>query len=351
MERMVFRPRVIPAARNQRKFGCISLPLRRIDRQSVRLPFEIASGLLLADSPPVELSEFWIDTLGSSELDAINEVEVWITATASTERAAILDHENHQLLDEAYWFLRAFILSGPTELISQHFMLTGSISDKGSDVRQVSRLDPPLFSTGVKPPVVDENRLYQAVSLHERLRPLYDTKTHPRFKRALHSFHDATQQHHLSQRLHNFVRSIDGLFDLPQGGSRKVFVERSKVICGDGFESDAGLLYDLRSVDEHLHPLHKAFPNAEIEEDLRSIYRLCAVAEIYARELFVRVLSNPELIPHYEEDSSIKDLWTTGPPELKLLTHPAIEFSDIDFPSIDLKIRDDIASGLTLAEI
>ena len=333
------------------KFGCISLPVRRFDR-SIALPYRIQPGLSLTSALPVELSDWWAGVLGSSEAENISKCFLWITAKESSNSLGILDAENRKLLNESFWFLRSFLLSGPTELIEQPYMATGASSAQKADVRQVSRLDASLFGAGMPSDIVDDERVSRAKSIHAVLRPLYETKTHSRLKRAIQAFEDGTKQQGLGQRLHDFVRAVDGVMKLPRGKSRKLFVNRAGQICGDCFESDAGMLYDLRSVDEHLHPLNAALDAIDVKTALIESHRLTAAAETFARSLLSRVLLSPDVLAHYEKDSGIDQLWTAGPAVLSQLTHPLLDVYDrIDLPSIEQQAMQEVSSGFTLDDV
>lgn len=150
------------------------------------------------------------------------------------------------------------------------------------------------------------------------LTALYAREPTPRLLKGIRSFVSGLESQHGEQRLHGFVRALDGVTKLPRGKSEREFVKRCQIFTGSTTRDQKLLseLYRLRSAGEHLNPFE-----LELSQYLRTDWEAVAMrrtqqAEALARHVFVRILSSHEFVDRFSQDEWLDVLWAKSSAEI-----------------------------------
>lgn len=113
-------------------------------------------------------------------------------------------------------------------------------------------------------------------------------------------------------RLHNFVRTVEGLTQPPRRGLTSSFVIRSQLFIGHSLRNAALLrqLYNLRSCMEHVQLWRsdlKIVRGLDVKESF--LFRALQ-AELVASSALLRIFGSAELLPHFGTEATIRRFWS-----------------------------------------
>jgi hypothetical protein len=213
----------------------------------------------------------------------------------------VLDGENQQLKHRVaalYWGLLA---AGRVRVAGAGIQLTGSHADDGIGVRQVGDLDPVINVHGILTERVTEAHLRRAASLAAGLGRLFKDAKMLRMRMAVNTFLNAASSPQLGDRIHQFVRVVDGLTRVIWGGRTK-FKERCKTFVPSEQADACWEMYVIRCNVEHFQDPSQYLPALPRREDMLRGYRRAHEAEALARDCMAHLLLNEPLWEHFADD-------------------------------------------------
>jgi hypothetical protein len=273
--------------------------------------------LARASSPfraaPSSSPAHWKEWLGTIKAEAVERAHLKLLAKAPSARPGVLDAENQQLQQRVaslYWGLFA---AGKVRVSGGGIQLTGSHAEDGIDVRQVGDLDPLISVYGILSERVTEAHLRRAAMLSKGLARMFADARMLRMRMAVNTFLRAASAPLLGDRIHQYVRVVDGLTRVIWGGRTK-FKERCQTFVPPDQVDACWDMYVIRCNVEHFQDLAQDLPLLSRREDLLRGYRRAHEAEALARDCMAHLLLNESLWPHFADDQ-VNAFWARPEPE------------------------------------
>lgn len=267
----------------------------------IREQVDLGNGLLALPRGAFELPPHWKEWLGTIRTESVERAHLKLIATAPSASPAVLDAENQHLqrrVSNLYWGLLA---AGRVSVSGSGTQLTGSHREDGIDVRQVGNLDPIISVYGVLADRVTEDHLRRAAALADGLAHLFADPRMLRMRIAVNTFLRAASVPQLADRIHQYVRVVDGLTRVTRRG-RDRFKERCRTFVAPGSVDACYEMYVIRSNVEHFQDPSQDLPSLARREDLLRGYRRAHEAEALARHCMAHLLSNERLWDHFADD-------------------------------------------------
>ena len=287
----------LPIARGE-KYALIALDAGT----ELRDALDLGGGCVALPRGAFELPPHWKEWLGTIKSEAVERASLKLIAKAPSVRPGVLDAENQELqrrVSNLFWGLLA---AGKLRVEGAGTLLTGSHGDDGVDVRQVGDMDGIVRVYGVLDDRVTENHLRRAAVLARGLARLFADARMRRMRIAVNTFLRAASVPQLGDRIHQYVRVVDGLTRVTRRG-RDRFKERCRTFVQPGALDACYEMYVIRSNVEHFQDPSQDLTPLERREDLLRGYRRAHEAEALARYCMSRLLENEELWQHFADDS------------------------------------------------
>ena len=311
------------------------------------LPSEIPIGpFTILRSFPVEISEFWQDTLGTLRTQELESAGFYVVTQKPSASADILDAENKQLLDAVWRFYFGLLIVVPYISHGRGLKLTGANAGSGADIRQVQEFDPVHYTLGSPREKLTEEHLQEADNLGKAISKLASGGEHNRFWRVTHAFYTAVRAAEAGARIHQFIRCIEGCILPETGRTEKQFISRTELFVGPRHHELMRHLYEIRSAVEHLHGPLKTISAASERERRIILLRRSMEAEALARYCLRRLLTTPSLSVHFRSDSELEAFWKLDPADRSRIWGSTLDLPVVSAAFTD-KYIDDEDLGLT----
>lgn len=288
----------------------------------IRSPLDLGSGVFALPRGSIELPEHWRKWLGSTRTRHIEGCSLAVLVKVKTDNADALDGENIALMEQVlalFWGLLAADRVG----IASGTRVTGANRGDGPDYRQVDEVDPVLHVPGILPKNVTEAHLQQAQVLATNLRDLLATPGMLRMKLAVRTFMQAFAETDLGERIHQFIRAVDGLTRVFKG---KEFKDKSVLLAGATYQDLCGQLYTVRSCAEHFHAFDSRLdPLPPHDAKIRG-FRYALAAEALARHCLANLVRNRHLWLHFADDQ-VETFWKKPLDEQRQLWGPPFDLA------------------------
>lgn len=271
----------------------------------------LADGTWVLCVLPPWLDNQWKKWLGEIWTESIAGVNLVIVRTMYSMKPELLDEEHYKLRQEAFDFFTLLRLSGSIEYEGAE-ALQGSMYNDAIHIRQIVQIEA-LYPARDSPRIpVTPDRLEEAAKARvarEAMRAALGQ--YRRFTHALRVLADGLMQYHGEERLHNFVRSIEGLILPEVGRTRKQFINRCQTFTNRaaGTEKILAEAYDMRSDVEHLHEWDRSlqsYPGPQRENVALHRTRQMEALACFA---YSRIFFDSGLQQHFKTDADIKAFW------------------------------------------
>lgn len=311
------------------KYGLIALANIRLE-ETVPSEIELAPNLWITRSLPIALDSHWREWVGSIEAERLEKAALFLVAKGASRTPELLDNENKAYQNQAYYLYWGLLLTGFFQLYDYApLQLTGAKQASGLDIRSISRMDKPEFIPGTPITTLDLRRLRNSAFVADAISQLIGRKKHPRLWKVIHGFSAGITSHLAEDRLHQFVRCIEGLIYPDIGKTERQFKSRSEVFVGPRDHELMGKLYELRSAVEHLHDPLTYIDGSASQEKVIALFRKSFEAEAIARYCLARFLRSPGLWPYFEDDSTLEEFWQLEKSEREKLWGAPLDISRI----------------------
>ena len=202
-------------------------------------------------------------------------------------------------------------------------LLGGFFVNGETQIRQVDRMQTFFQTRGWTPKPITMDWLKDSVgrlngvAAMEAGRPRFQ-----RVRRGLRTLLKGLQERRGDDRLHQFVRSLEGPIHPERGETKKQFVHRCQTFAKPGEDTRTWLkeAYDMRSNTEHLNPLDQG-------ED--ACWERTRLIECLACSVYSRLLCDPEVRMHFETDAAIDEFWKLRDHERRCLWGTPLDLSQI----------------------
>ena len=276
---------------------------------------QIEKDIWVSQKFDLAVAAHWQTWLGSLATDEMREGGLLIYVTGQpSKQPEVLDGENQALQQEVNDILNGLLLQGVPGFM-RGFIVNGANVNGQIGIRQhasIRELDlthgQPEFLVGI-----DEAR--RSVSLARRLRYIQDAPR-PEWGRVIRAVRTLLLANHqtnsFGERLHQFVRALEGLIKVPKGNGRKTFAHRAQTfaVAGDAPREALLELYDLRSAVEHLGvPIEALAAEGTEKQRLGVVDRRTRQADALARLAILRALESPVIFNYFRTDAQIDEFW------------------------------------------
>ena len=286
---------VIPV---RHKYGLIALPGVWASIDVVQI-----GDITLATRPPLELSEWWIRRVGEHYSEVFREAGFYILKTAPSAAPNVLDRENRDLMSSVERFRLALAISSPSFRPFEALGATGGNPDGDVDVRTTFRYPRIWGSPASRREQVGSAQVHRAAGLTGALESVPRTT---RMWKAIVCFSRGAESGRGDDRLHNFVRCIEGFIAPDIGKTKKHFRNRVGSVVADVTQEVLGEIFDLRSAVEHLNDPGEVLAGKKKEA---AFFRRVDEVEAIARFCILTVLEKPRLLDMFKSDEGIKAFW------------------------------------------
>jgi hypothetical protein len=297
--------------KNGEKFAFLLISSGHIDSNLPDI-YELKSDLWAMKKFPLELDKNWRDWLGEFRIEDIQDASLCISSKCRSVSIDSLDLENEKLKKQVRSFLSGIELSGFCQFSNDHFILTGSMIENNANVRSVNIDDHSFYQIGAPFENITVERLNNSLKISEALDKLESLRSEGNYKRifrSLYAYHSALQEMDLGEKLHQFVRSMEGFIFSKQGEGKKQFISKTELFLGKGHHDFSSELYNLRCKIEHLYGPY----SLEVGEPNRKyrlhINQLGLESETLARYCWSNFLLKERIWPHFENDEKIDLFW------------------------------------------
>ncbi len=283
------------------KYGAIALDAGT----DLKAPVALGGSYFAMPHGTFRLPPHWKEWLGTIKTRAVERAGLLLVAARPSREPDVLDADNEavlQAVDSLYWGLLA---SGRVRIDGAGVRLTGAYSTGGIDVRLVADVREVVHMPSLRTTRVAETHLRRAAALADGLSRLFAEPGMRRMKRAVHTFLLAFEERDLGERIHQFVRAVDGI---TRARNREQFRDRARILVGPGDAEVCHELYVIRSNTEHFHDPSKGLPPLAEREDLVRAHERAHAAEALARFCVSRVVEAPHLWPLLR-DEAIDEFW------------------------------------------
>jgi hypothetical protein len=292
-----------------------SLPAARDGEENV------GDGVRVLFRTPLTLPDLWMRWLGSLRAERFQRSNLIIIASERSERPGVVDGQTSKLETKAKEVFLGVLLQGGPFGFRSGILLSGERRGSELEVRKTTSVSPVFRVAGTKTIRLSDALIQDASRIASVLHNRVMVGGFRRLRGGFASWHGAVLEASPSERLHGFVRSLDGTMILPRGGSQRTFRQRGQVLVGrnDVNEQLLDELYVLRSATAHLNDFEDALSGYPPEGRNVTALLRAFQSELFATEVYRRILSSDELLEHMRDDESIRSLWEIDESELRRL--------------------------------
>jgi hypothetical protein len=330
------------------KFAIVGLNVQ-IDRNlgTVNLP----EGLTALPKAAFELPDYWRNWLGTLRSEEVEECTMFLVAKMLAKEPSILDAENQLLQDRVTDWYNGLMLV--TKFFQYHdaFLASGSREKDDVDVRHFEAWQPPQRS------VLDENSPIRREELE--LAALIGAHLgnfkgpwqpdHWRLLRCLGIYQKGRCDQDILNRIHQFVRCIEGLIAPKKIGesdatgkqnkqsTKAQFKQRTELFVGARHNVLMSDLYETRGEIEHLHEYR--YLNQYDRAKRVRLVKLEVISEWIARDCLARILLDSALTAHFGNVVALDRFWAMDETDRRAVwgapIDPVAPISDFRFDNVN----------------
>jgi len=302
---------MIDIINNREKFSILALPLVNVD--DTISSNAITDNYWVSNELPLIIDNQWVDWVGSLQVKHLHESSLFILTKQHSDKPGVLNEEDKFLHNSIDKFYQGLVISadffGFPEKHNYYYIGGYKINDE-INVRTYEQWEPVYPIKGSPHPIINYKLLCSAATLADNISQLYEINSMLRIKRSIMSFFLGVYNPHTFEKIHQFVRSIEGFIIPEKGKTERQFVDRTKLFVGSGHEEEMRLIYKIRSQIEHLHdPLEVIDIENEREKRLTffiSVFK----AEAISRHCIRTFLLNESIWHYFENDEKMNDFWS-----------------------------------------
>ena len=294
-----------------KKFALLALSESWIDR---KLPeaINLQSDFWISRKFPFQFDKDWKEWLGTFQIEEIEDASLFVAIKKHSDSAESQNNENEELKENLRFFLSGIYLTGFCHFTKRNFILTGSNYQGKPDIQSISPEDPIIRTNGAPIDAISFERLEKALKIAKALKQVEVSRKNGDFKRivrALHAYYSGLHANDLGEKVHQFVRSIEG-FILPESGNtRKQFSSRTELFLGNKSVNYSQIIYDYRCDVEHLHGPFYSETGGPNKENRLQRHKQILETEAIARYCLSNLLLNKNIWPCFIDDIQIKIFW------------------------------------------
>jgi hypothetical protein len=269
-------------------------------------------------TPIIQLSDFDNRQLGEQRAKAFQEANFALLAARPSTLPTVRDEEWKELEQQVFRLFYSILMVGVPA------WSTATLAVGGRDAEGPVFVGHVKFLWYFRHPHAFKYRLTlgdleQAARIANSLQHVLPIKGEfLRFKRGIYRLSRGWREDgYLADRLHEFVRALDGLMTLSAGRGEADFVARTATFARSPRVADiAREIYRLRSFSEHLADWPSDLGYVKVADRDRFVSERAFQAELIASAAYRSVLSDPVLRESFRDETGIAAFWAgeTGRP-------------------------------------
>jgi hypothetical protein len=273
---------------------------------------DLAPGLRAFKAAPFELPQQWKEWLGTLQAGHFAKSNLVLMVDRPSSTPTDLDQETRDRERELSAFVFALMMSGVPDY-RETIWFSGANVDGEISVRGLRRLDVFYRTPGQLRPVLDDASMITTAKLGTKILDLFRSQDYRRVRVGFNKLIEGLKSPQPRDRLHEFVRSIDGLMALEAGKSTRQFVHRGHTVASfvNGIDT-CRTFYDLRSAEEHLNDWRQILdPTGNLDGFALEASGLtwADAAQRLATDIYRRLLLSPALLSEFKDETSTKAFW------------------------------------------
>lgn len=276
---------------------------------------DLGGGVWVLRSLPTKLPDHWEKWIGSIRSRRIARAQLIIAVVADSKHPEILDDENRRLQEIAYQLFWGFLLTGFFRVNGEPIRITGAHDGTQLDVRSIGEFEQPIWLFGSPIDRMTEARAREAFELARAIDLLPGKGKLARFGRVLHAFWAGILSDEAGNRLHEFIRCVEGFIYPDTGQTKRQFKSRTELFIGPRHHDLIDELYELRSAVEHLHDPLELLTSLSPRDRRLCLLQRAMESESLARYCIARLLSSSAIWPRFEDDSALEEFWKLDQPK------------------------------------
>ncbi len=274
-----------------------------------------AEGYEAYTSLKLDMPGHWRDWLGTMRVEDIEASDLILVCRDKSKNPETLNGEDKVLTQKVGRWLTGLGLVCPLNTYEDPIQAGGCRLRNELDFRQVGTLSRPHDSIiGLLTEVTAEH-LVSATGIAVVLDNLMQSPGPHlwRLMRCLEIYQKARTLSDPMDRIHQFVRCIEGFLATSTGNSKARFKGRTELFVGPSNHELMGAIYDIRSEVEHLHEDESL---AEFDRTKRlEIAKMEVVISELTRHILLRILSDERLALRLGSKTLLDNFWGLGKSE------------------------------------
>ena len=265
------------------------------------------AGFSLGPAFAHELDGDWTTWLGSIRMEQLADSNLLIEAELPSRAPEILDQDSEDVGRLAHQAFMGLLLARNFVTFAAPTLLIGARWSRGSSVRKVVSLPQPVHEPAEISSDLQQDQLALAVRLGDKIVRMSDRRLW-RLNRSLHLYRQARCEPDGLERLHQYVRALEGAIKPPnKGGTTQNFVLRMADLAGEQHADLFKRLYERRGAVEHLRE-HEILADYSREARL-GLVRDEHAAEYLSRMVLARIVGNDRLSEHFGTADAVDTFW------------------------------------------
>lgn len=260
---------------------------------------------------PIALPGQWERWLGELKTADITGANLSVAIQIASPTPDILDAEMRTLEQRAERLWHGLRLNGIPGYKAAHILIGGITNAGDLRLRNVAKLGLSYKHRFGIPLTIDEAVLRRAVPYGDALQSIFTMN--PDFRRLRAGYlalASGIEEPQPEERLHQFVRALDGLMALGPRQGQTVFAERGQTFVDSAdVENDLRQMYVLRNTQEHLNDFRAAVAAPNEQEFLRRFSMRGYQAQHTALAVYRRLAEQAALRGRFVSDQSTVTFW------------------------------------------
>jgi hypothetical protein len=303
------RPTVNHQFQNKAKFALLA-----VNNVYTNLPataFQLSDGTWVMPTVPVADLGIWKEWLGSVRMERLGRANLVLFVEEASHNPEIVD-EVHQRLDKTLSDLFYMLHLRPgIEVAEGADLLWGSSVGGVPGIRHMSQMPKFHQSKGWRRAPITADWLEEGLIFRAGVTAMdADRNLFRRVVRGLVTLFKGMQETR-QDRLHQFVRSLEGLILPDIGSTQKQFAHRCQTFARAGDDTRTLLLeaFEMRSDTEHLNPWDEAVQSYPAEQREDVCWHRTRQVEHLACDAYSRLLRDAALRTRFRTETEMAAFW------------------------------------------
>ena len=274
--------------------------------------FQLPDGTWIMPALPVPDLGNWKEWLGFFRLERLRRANLVLFVEEPSNNPGVLDDVHQRLAKDLRLLFFMLHLRPGIEIAEGADLLCGSAERGVTTIQQISQMPTFHQSQGWTRTPITQEWLEDSIEVRAGAAMMETKKTlFRRVVRGLHTLFKGLREESGQDRLHQFVRSLEGLILPEPGRTKKHFAHRCQTFTR---ESDNTRVlfeeaFDMRSATEHLNPWDKAVEEYPLHKREDVCLQRTRQIELLACDAYSRLLRDTDLRERFRTDDAIKAFW------------------------------------------